>query len=250
MGSGPSLKLDVAELFQGLRDVVPMLVGTAPFGVLFGMLAVGAGLSSAAAVGSSLVVFAGSSQFVAAKLVADGAGLLLIVLTTWIINLRHALYGASIAPYVRDLGPIWKFALSFLLTDEAYAVAISRYERDGGNAATQSYHLGVAVGMYLSWNLWTAAGLVAGGQLSGLSTWGLDFALVVTFLGIVVPMVVGRPKVLAAGVAFVVAVLAEPLPHHLGLVVASIAGIAVGWWADPRRRSPLPLPDTLPETSP
>ena len=246
MTGAPSLTLQRAELLQGLRDVVPMLVGTAPFGVLFGMLAIGAGMSPQATVGSSLLVFAGSSQFVAAKLVADGAGLLLIVFTTWIINLRHALYGASLAPYVRDLGPFWKLGLGFLLTDEAYAVVISRYERDGGHAATHSYHVGVAVGMYVNWSLWTVAGLVAGSRLSGLSSLGLDFALVVTFLGIVVPMIVGRPKVLAASVAFGVAVVAHPLPHHLGLVVASVAAIAVGWWADPRRRLPEPLPETAP----
>ena len=117
------------EFLLGMRDTVPLLVGAIPFGILFGALAVNAGLSLPATLAMSLIVFAGSSQFVAAGLVAQGAGVLIIVLTTFVVNLRHALYGASLGPYLRGLSHRWLLPLAFWLTDEAYAVVIQRYER-------------------------------------------------------------------------------------------------------------------------
>lgn len=212
--------------------MVPLLIGTAPFGVLFGLLAFGSGFSHLATLASSGWVFAGSAQFVAAKLVADGVGLAVIILTTFIINARHALYGASLAPYVRGLPQRWMVPLAFLLTDEAYAVVIRRYAVDGGHRGTHAYHLGAAAAMWINWLLWTALGLVAGPRLEGLADWGLDFAMVVTFIGITVPLIRDRPKVVAAMVAGGVAMLAHGLPHNLGLMAAALAGIVAGRWTE------------------
>ena len=222
------------EWLHGVRDVVPLLIGTAPFGVLFGLLGFASGLSGWAVLASSGLVFAGSAQFVAAKLVADGVGLAVILLTTFVINARHALYGASLAPFVRGVPQRWMVPLAFLLTDEAYAVVIRRYAVDGGTRATHVYHLGAALAMWINWLAWTALGLVAGPRLEGLADWGLDFAMVVTFIGITVPLIRDRPKVVAALVAASVALLARELPHNLGLMVAALTGIAAGTWTESR----------------
>lgn len=222
----------LADFLHGIRDAIPLIIGTAPFGILFGVLGLTSGLSSAAVLASSLVVFAGSAQFIAAKLVADGVGLVVIVATTFIINLRHALYGASLATPLKGLPQRWLLPLGFLLTDEAFALAIRRYNRDGGHPTTHTYHLGVAGVLYVNWQFWTVIGIVAGGRLQGLADIGLDFAMVVTFIGIVVPMIVTRPKVLAAGVAGVTALLANDLPHQTGLLVATVLGVGSGWIAE------------------
>lgn len=201
-------------------------------GILFGVLGLASGLSGAAVLASSLFVFAGSAQFIAAKLVTDGVGLTVIVVTTWIINLRHALYGASLADSVKGLPQRWLLPMGFLLTDEAYALAVRRYEKEGGNAATHAYHLGVAVVLYCNWQLWTAVGIFAGGRLQGLGDLGLEFAMVVTFIGIVVPMIATRPKLLAAVVAGLTAILAHDFPHQTGLLVATLLGVGSGWLAE------------------
>src|SRR5262245_13673852 len=101
--SSPTPPTRQAELWHGARDSLPILVGAAPFGLIFGTLAAPSGLSAGGALAMSLLVFAGSSQFIALTLLANGTGLAVLLLTTFIVNLRHALYSATLLPYVAHL---------------------------------------------------------------------------------------------------------------------------------------------------
>jgi len=217
------------EFLAGMRDTLPLIIGAIPFGVIFGALAVTAGLSVTATMGMSLIVFAGSAQFIAAGLVTQGAGVLVIVLTTFIVNLRHGLYGASLGPYLRRLSHRWVLPLAFWLTDEVYAVVIQRYERADASPHKHWYYLGSCIFMYVNWQICTLIGVVTGSKLSGINDWGLEFAMVVTFIGIVVPLLKNLPMVLAALVAGGVALWLRELPHQLGLMLGSFAGIAAGY---------------------
>lgn len=228
----PSTKTQMtrqAVFIQGARDTIPLMVGAAPFGLIFGVLGV-AVMSPAAVMGFSMIVFAGSAQFIAAKLLADGLSIILIILTTFIVNLRHALYSASLGPYMSKLPQKWMLPLAFWLTDETYAVVINYWDKD--LPYKRWYHLGSAVAMYVNWQIWTMIGLVAGTQLQGIQELGLEFAMVVTFIGIVVPLIKTRPMLLSAIVAGIVSVLASPVPNNGGLMIASIAGILAGVLAE------------------
>ena len=216
------------EFLSGARDTLPMLVGAIPFGVLFGALATTAGMSVAMTMAMSLFVFAGSSQFVAATLIGQGVGVAVIVLTTFIVNLRHALYAASLGPYFKDLPQRWLLPLGFMLTDETYAVVIKRYSEMPEHKNGHWYFLGSALSMYCNWQLCTLIGIYAGSSLQGLSGWGLEFAMVVTFIGIVVPLITRFPMLVATLVAIAVALLARDMPHNLGLIVASVCGVTSG----------------------
>jgi predicted branched-subunit amino acid permease len=118
------------NFWSGVRAELPLLIGVFPFGMIYGALAINAGLSTAAAQMMSSIVFAGSSQFIAAQLFHDTAPGFVIVLTIAVVNLRHALYSASLAPYVSSLPMRWKAVLSYLLTDEAYAPTVLHYEKE------------------------------------------------------------------------------------------------------------------------
>ncbi|MGQ7843875.1 AzlC family ABC transporter permease [Granulosicoccus sp. 3-233] len=216
-----------SEFWSGARDTIPVVVGAIPFGILFGALAINAGLSIAATLGMSLFVFAGSSQFVAAGLVAQGAGILVIVLTTFVVNLRHALYSASLGPYLSRLPQRWLIPLGFWLTDETFAVVVQRYARGDDSPFTHWYHLGSSMAMYSNWLLCTVIGMVAGTQLQGMANWGLEFAMVVTFIGIVVPLLQNVPMILCAVVAGAVSLLLREWPNQLGLMLGSLTGIAI-----------------------
>lgn len=206
-----------------------MLVGAAPFGIIFGTLAVSSGLSVAATLAMSALVFAGSAQFVAIGLIASGAGLVVLLLTTLVINLRHVLYSASLLPFVRHLPPRWLVPLAFWLTDESYAVAHNHYQqRDLPLVHKHWYFLGSGLSMYSTWFICTLIGVLLGHALPGMAGWGLDFAMVATFIGIVVPMLRTRPMLVAALVAAVVAVAANPLPYKLGLMLAALLGVGAG----------------------
>lgn len=219
-----------SEFLAGMKDTIPMIVGAIPFGLIFGAYAITeSGLSAGAVMGLSLFVFAGSSQFIGAQLVTQGLAMGIIILTTLVINLRHALYGASLAPYIGRFPQRWLLPLAFWLTDETYAVVIRRYQQNDDSPYKHWYHLGSSVLMYVNWNLCTAIGILAGQQVEGLGQLGLDFAMVVTFTGIIVPLIIDRPMLICAVVAAVTAVLANELPNKLGLMLAAVLGIMAGF---------------------
>jgi 4-azaleucine resistance transporter AzlC len=232
----------------GARDTFPMLVGAAPFGVIFGTLAIGSGLPAWLTMGMSLLVFGGSSQFVAVSLIGSGTALPVIWLTTFVVNLRHALYSASLLPYARELPARWRWALAFWLTDETFAVVENqlRHHADARDGAW--YWLGSSLAMYFNWQIWTVVGVLLGQSVPALATLGLDFAMVATFAAIVALQLRSRPILVAALVAGVVALLARALPYKMGLMLAAAAGVAAGVMAE--MLSERVAPTTKPEASP
>jgi len=162
-----------------------MLVGAAPFGLIFGTLAIASGLPVWLTLGFSALVFAGSSQFVAVSLIGSGAALPVIWLTTFVVNLRHALYSATLLPYARALPAHWRWALAFWLTDETFAVVENQLRNHTSLQDGARYWLGSSLAMYLNWQIWTLAGVLLGQIVPGLATMGLDFAMVATFAAIV-----------------------------------------------------------------
>jgi 4-azaleucine resistance transporter AzlC len=218
----------IKELIAGGKETIPLIVGAIPFGIIFGALAIHAGLSVKATICMSAIVFAGSAQFISVGLIAQGSTLSVIVATTFLVNFRHVLYAASLAPYVKHLSHRWLVPLGFLLTDEAYAVSVRRYASVDESPYKHWYYLGSGLSFYLNWQACTLLGILAGRQLGNAAAWGLDFAMVVTFIGIVVPQIVTRSMVACALVAGVTSLVTNELPHKLGLMVASLSGIGAG----------------------
>ena len=219
------------QFFAGARAELPILLGVAPFGMIYGILALGAGLSPLAAQAMSAIVFAGSSQFMLVQLVGMGTPALVMILTGFVINLRHALYSASIAPHTLSLNPLWKGLLSYLLTDEAYAVSILHYNKaDSTSVNKHWYFFGAGLTLWTSWQISTAIGIFLGKQVP--SSWGLDFTLALTFIALVFPVIRDRPTLFAAVAARITSNLAAGLPYKLGLVSAALVGILAGLFAE------------------
>jgi 4-azaleucine resistance transporter AzlC len=221
-----------SEFWAGCRGITPLVIGAIPFGIIFGTLASSSGLSAAGAIAMSVCVFAGSSQFIALGLLSAGTSLPLIILTTLVVNLRHLLYAVSLVPHVRNLPQIWKLLIGFWLTDEAFAVAIARYNQPDISPYKHWYYLGVALFMYVNWQICTWIGITVGQMIPNAASWGLDFAMSVTFIGMVIPYVINRPMGIAVAVAGLVSLLAHGLPHQLGLIVAALVGISAGMIAE------------------
>ena len=216
------------QFLYGCRDSIPMIVGILPFGLIYGALASLAGLSLGQAVGMSLLVYAGSAQFIAISLLTLGSGAVVILLTTLVVNLRHVLYSAALQPYVGRLPQRWRVPLAFGLTDETFAVVQRRYLARGMTEHSQWYHAGVALALYLSWVSSSLVGALFGQSVPNLAGWGLDFAMLATFIGIVVPALRNQPQIAAALVAGAVALLCHVWPYKLGLMAAALSGITVG----------------------
>lgn len=220
----------------GLRAVMPMLLGVAPFGVIYGVVALQSGIPALAAMAMSSIVFAGSAQFLLAQLVGAGAPLLLTAGAVGLVNLRHALYSASVAPVLARLPRRWKILLAYLLTDEAYAAAIPHLMavKPGSPQSALAHWIlfGSGFGLWAGWQLATLAGVLIGAQLP--SNLGLEFALPLTFIAIVVPMIDSRARFAAALAAGAMAVVLAAMPYKVGLFIAAVAGLAAGL-AMPRR---------------
>ncbi len=228
----------------GGRDTIPLMIGAMPFGLIFGALAMSSGLTFGQTVAMSALVFAGSAQFIAVGLLAAGTTWPLIVLTTFVVNLRHLLYSATVAPHLKKLPQRWKIPMAFWLTDETFAVVAPRYTLPGQAIPYRRwYYLGSAVLFYSNWQLCTFLGLTVGRLIPDAAAWGLDFAMPVTFIGMVIPYLKNRPMWAAVVVAGGVALLAYPLPHKLGLIVAALAGILAGVIAEKLARPEPPSPD-------
>jgi 4-azaleucine resistance transporter AzlC len=225
------------EFLCGCRDELPILLGVVPFGMIYGLFALRAGLSTFTAQAMSSVVFAGSAQLIATQLIRESVPAAVVVLTIFVVNLRHAFYSASVAPYLRHLDRRWKWLLAYLLTDEAYAVAASRYLRDSSRLDVSPfrhwYFLGAGLTLWTSWQTSTAAGIFLGARAP--QGWSLDFTLALTFIALVFPVLRDRASVAAAVAAGAIAVIACGLPYKLGLVLAAVVGIASGLLAEEAR---------------
>lgn len=181
----------------------------------FGILARETGLHPLQAIGMSLLMFAGASQFVALELFRGGAGPLVVIATSLLINLRHLLMAASLRPDIgaRPLGQ--RLGVAYLLVDESFAMAASWYRR-GGRAL--SYYVAFGLGMWLMWNGGTIVGVLAGPAVPDPRVLGLDFAIVATFIAIVV-LGLRTPRDVAIAV---LAAVAAGLLRGLGLAVVAV----------------------------
>lgn len=233
-----------SEFVAGVKAELPILLGVLPFGLIYGALALQAGIPAAPALGMSSIVFAGSAQFVATQLFGAGTPGAVILLSTFVVNLRHLLYSASVAPYVQRLRPAWKWLLPYLLTDEAYVVSILHYKTGTGEPGKQRtsepgtvsgereadrrhwYFLGAGLTLWATWQMSTAAGIFLGARIP--ESWSLDFALPLTFMALALPAITDRASTAAAVAAGVLAVVAAGAPLKLGLIIAALVGIIAG----------------------
>ena len=230
-----TISLPKTALWQGIKAELPITIGVIPFGMIYGVLGLSAGLTPLQAQAMSSIVFAGSAQFLGAQLIGVGTPIPILWLTTFIVNLRHVLYSTSLGPDVQHLSRKWRWLLAYLLTDEAYAATAVHYG-DKQIPLTHKHYFWLGAGFTLwgTWQLSTAVGILLGTQVP--PEWGLDFTLALTFIGIVVPSLKDRPNTMAALSAGLVAVLASSLPYKLGLMLATLTGIAVGVWLENRKK--------------
>jgi 4-azaleucine resistance transporter AzlC len=217
----------------GFVAALPLWLGAAPFGAIYAVSALAAGLNWAQTLAMSLFVFAGAAQFTAVGLFASGASPFTIVLTTLIVNARHALLAASLAPFVRAARPGTKALLAFQLTDESYAIAMRRWLDGSGSLA---YQFGANLSMYVVWQCSTIAGILLGNLIPNPTAYGLDLIFPLTFIGLLVPLLRNpdgrKGERVSVSVALLAAVLtiggALLLPGSLYLLLAGIVASGVG----------------------
>ncbi|WP_088224707.1 AzlC family ABC transporter permease [Desulfosporosinus sp. FKB] len=215
------------ETWTALRDCTPVMLGVVPFGITCGIMGLTAKMSGVETISMSVFVFAGASQFIGITMLGAGiTGSGMIILTTLLVNMRHLIMGSSLSPYMIELPFPLQAILSFFLTDEAYALTISRIHKAKYSVL---YQLTVSTMLYLVWILATAAGVVLGSYISDPLTWGLDFAMPATFLVLLIPLLANRISLIVFGAAAVVSVLAAlNLPGKWYIIIACLTASLIG----------------------
>ncbi|SEJ58657.1 4-azaleucine resistance probable transporter AzlC [Deinococcus reticulitermitis] len=213
--------------WRGFRVMVPLWLGTVPFAVAYAVTARAAGLSVAETCLMSLTTFAGAAQFAAAGLFGAGASGLSIVLTTALLNARHVLYGLSLARQLNLTGKQRLLAAQFL-TDEAYGVVAVHGPREPGGLSFP-FLLGAELSLYVSWNLTTLLGALAGAVLPGPERLGVGVIFPLAFLGLLIPLLRDRVSVLVALASGLGAWgLSRALPGGLVILIAGACGALLG----------------------
>lgn len=222
-------QIDVAarsDIKDGMQAMMPILISLLPFALITGVVAVRLGLSPWQVSYGSLLIFAGTSQIAAMELFAHGASLLVILITIFSINLRLVMYSASMAPHFRGIRPGAKALVAYLLTDQAFMIGLYGFEQRPSRRRRLYFYLGAALPLWTFWQIAVFAGALMGTRLP--AAWGLEFAVPLTFLALLVPAIVDRATIAVALVAAVVALMAHALPWNIGLMLGALAGVATG----------------------
>ena len=219
---------------QGVMAGVPFVLTGVPFGLLFGVVAKDAGLDMAGILGMSTLVIAGASQYAAIAQMQENAPAFFVILTGLAVNLRMAIYSASLAPYLGSAS-FWQRAIvSYVLFDNTFAVAVKEFNDRPERPIDEkvSWFLGAALPVTISWIAASVAGALLGRAIP--DSLALDFAVPIMFLAIIAPMMRTLPQLVAAVTGIVLALLCAGLPYGTGLIVAALLAMVAG--AETERR--------------
>ena len=210
----------------GLRDQAPGIIGNVPFGLIAGAAASAAGVDPWLALGMSIIMFAGAAQLAAISLMAQHAPGAIVVLTVLIVNLRMMMYSAAMAPYFRHTPVARKWLFSYLLTDHAFALMTTKFDKHRPPQHLDAYYFGATSTMWWVWQASVSIGIFAGTQVP--AKWSLDFAIPLVFLSLVLPAIQTRSHWAAAIAAATAVAFCASLPLRLGLIAGAVTGVIVG----------------------
>ena len=230
MSSVATTKTARQEFWDGVRDEIPLMLGVFPFGMVFGVFGVEAGLEPLVVMAMSVIVFGGASQVVFVQMVGAGASGLVITGTVGIINLRHALYSATLTQYIQGLPMRWRFVLAYLLTDEAFFISLNRMQTKPPSPYMHFHMLGTGGLLWVMWQIATAIGIGLGELIP--DALNLGFAIPLTFMAITLPQITSIPPLVALLVAGTVAILGQDLPWNIWVITAGLIGMIAGYCAE------------------
>jgi 4-azaleucine resistance transporter AzlC len=227
--------LDAARLREGVVASLALTPSVFAYGSVFGGLAVQAGLRPLEVLAMTVLVFAGAAQFVAVPMIAAGASPLSVIVTTYVVNMRHYLMAATLAPAFRAFPRRWLALIAHVLNDESFAIAVTR-----STPPNASLYIGSALAIAAAFVGGVGIGTLLGGLVDDPERWGLDFAFPAVFLALVVAQIHKWEDWLVAGASAVLAlIVAVLLPGNWHIVIAGLTVSALGALVgDPSREPP------------
>lgn len=217
-----------AAFWRGVRGTLPFLIVVGPFALLFGVVATEAGLDILAVMGFSVLVIAGAAQFTAVQLMTDQAPTFIIILTALTVNLRTAMYSAALTPHLGAASLRTRMLAAYLVIDQPFAVSLDEYEKrpDMTLAEKTAFFFGTAAPLVPTWFAMTLVGALLGKSIP--PDYALDFAVPITFLAMLAPMLKTVPHIIAAGVSVIAMLGLSFIPYNGGLLLAGLIAMVAG----------------------
>lgn len=215
---------------SGMRAGIPVAVGYIPIAIAFGLLAKSFDMPNVITLAMSLFIFAGASQFIGVQLIMAGSMYWEIILTTFILNLRHFLMSASLSQRLETTSNRFLAAIAFGVTDETFSVASTRDESTRGH-----FVLGLNMIAFLAWNVgtWIGVFLAFGLPVSVQASMGI--ALYAMFIGLLVPSLTRKPVIVVAAIAVLTQAVLYfgitpflPLSPGLSIILATVVAAGAG----------------------
>ncbi len=210
-------------------DMLGIMVSAGAFGFVFGLSAAERGhYSLVEAIAMSTILFAGAAQFAGVSLVASGTPWPAIVLLTGLLNIRHLLYSAALAPWFQSVPRVRRLVAAHLLTDEAFALSLAHFRRLG-RMDLGGYFIAAIVSTFIPWNLATIAGFLGGQLIESPERYGIDVVFPAAMAGLAVGLVTGRREIVAAGAGIAIGIaVALAWDPRVAVVVGGLVGPLVG----------------------
>jgi len=213
-------------LTKGITDVSPLMIPVVPFGIIYGVIGMELGLSTYMTLGMSIIIFGGASQIVLLQLFSGGASSLVILSSIGAVNARHVLYGAVLSEHLSELKLFWKIILSYVMTDQAFAVS-NNYFKKNDKDSNQHYHLlGSGFTCWTIWQISTILGIVLGSVVP--EELGLSFTISLTFLALLISDFRKFKNIIVMLVSGLVATIGfNIIPFKAYIIVAALTALVV-----------------------
>ena len=215
-----------SEFKNGCLQEIPLQLGVFPFGIAYGILGIEVGLTNIQTFLLSIIIFAGVSQIVFAQLVSTFTPSFMIVGTIGIVNLRHILYGVSLSSYLKKLSLKWRIILSYLITDEAFAISYKRFSEEKKTKYMHFHLLGSGITLWISWQISTLIGIFIGPSIP--ISLNLEYVIPLSFIAIVVVSINTKIKLIVFIMSALFSILLRDLPWNLWIITSALISIIIG----------------------
>ncbi len=215
------------NFFKASIDVLPLLIPVVPFGIIFGAIGIELGFGPYVTYATSIIIFSGASQIVFFQLLSAGASSIVAITSSSVISTRHLLYGAVMNQYLSNLSIYWKIGLSYILTDQAFAVSNEYFKKNKKDKFKHYYLLGAGVTLWITWQITTVIGILLGSVVP--EELGLTFAIPLTFLALLINYFRKIDHVIVIIASGVLSIIMYDAPFKSYIIFSSLISLLIAY---------------------
>jgi len=211
--------------FEGALDILPLMIPVVPFGIIFGAIGIELGFGPYVTFASSIIIFSGASQIVFFQLLSAGASNFIAVTSSSVVSMRHLLYGAVVVQYLNKLSLKWKLFLSYILTDQAFAVSNEYFKRNKSKKNIHYHLVGSGVTLWFIWQITTLIGILLGSIVP--DELGLKFTIPLTFFALLIHYIRQIDHLIIIIISGIASLFFFNAPFKSYIIISSLIGLII-----------------------